>query len=164
LGFTCSICGEYHAEELRDIRLGLPDEIYALGAEERAARAWLADDFAVLDDESFYVRGLLEVPIPEVGDRFAYGAWVEVAPLRFKKLMKRWSDPRQFKPVTCFLANELPPYRQTVSLEATLRPVSVNELPTIELSEADHELVREQRDGISVDRSRELAAVVAHSM
>jgi len=57
--FVCSVCGERHDERLLDIRLGLPHDIHRLDADARARRAWLADDFAVLDDERFFVRGLL---------------------------------------------------------------------------------------------------------
>jgi hypothetical protein len=160
--FVCSVCGEYHEERMLDIRMGLPDTIHALAEEERAARTWLADDFAVLDDDWFYVRGLLELPVPELESRFAYGAWLEVTRRDFTKLQKRWHDPKQFEPLTCFLANELKPYEGTLGLEATLRPVSETKLPSVELADAPHELVREQRDGISVRRADELAAVVLH--
>jgi hypothetical protein len=162
--FTCSLCGGQHAEELRDIRLGLPDDVHALDAAERAARAWLADDFAILDECRFFVRGLLELPIPDVGGRFGYGTWVEVPARTFRHLLRRWHSPRQFEPVTGVLANELAPYHGTTRLAATLRPVSADRLPLVDLAEADHPLARDQRAGISVERSRELAAVVAHAM
>ena len=164
MGFACSVCGEYHAEELRDIRMGLPGAIFALSDEECAERTWLADDFAVLDDERFFVRGLLELPVRDDGGRFGYGTWVEVPIRTFKKLMKRWDDPQQFEPAWCLLANDLPPYDDTVRLHATLQPVAAARLPLVELDDAEHRLVDEQRDGITAERSRELAAVVAHAM
>jgi hypothetical protein len=162
VGFTCSVCGEFHAERLLDIRLGLPDDIHALDADERARRAWLADDFAVLDDRRFFVRGLLELPIEELQHRFGYGAWLEVAMPDFQELMRRWHSDEQFAPVECALANELEPYRGTVGLEATLRATSADKLPTIELHDAGHELVRAQREGISAARADQLAARVLH--
>ena len=164
MGFACSVCGEYHAEELRDIRMGLPGAIFALSDEQRTARVWLADDFAVLDDERFFVRGLLELQVRDDGGRFGYGTWVEVPSRTFATLMRRWDDPRQFTPTGCLLANDLPPYEDTVGLPATLQPVAPARLPLVELDDAEHLLVDEQRDGITVERSRELAAVVAHAM
>lgn len=164
MDFTCSVCGEQHAEELRDIRLGLPDDIHALDPQERAARAWLADDFAMLDERRYFVRGLLELPIPEVGGRFGYGTWIEVPPQTFRQLLQRWHSPEQFDPVTGVLANELAPYRATTMLEATLRPVSADKLPLVELAPGEHPLARDQRAGITLERSRELASVVAHAV
>jgi hypothetical protein len=160
--FVCSVCGEHHDERLLDIRLGLPHDIHVLDDDARARRAWLADDFAVLDDERFFVRGLLELPIPGLDDRFAYGTWLEVSMADFQELMRRWHDEEQFAAVECTLANELEPYRATVGLRATLRATAPDRLPAVELAAAPHELVRAQRAGITVDRSDELAAAVLH--
>lgn len=162
--FVCSVCGERHDTRLLDIRLGLPDDIHALDDGERRRRAWLADDFAVLDETRCFVRGLLELPIPELDARFAFGAWVEVVRERFTDLMRGWHDVAQFEPAPCVLANELEPYRGTVGLAATLRPVSVDALPLIELADAPHVIVDDQRRGITAARSDELAAVVLHRL
>jgi hypothetical protein len=160
--FVCSVCGERHDERLLDIRLGLPHVIHLLDADARSRRAWLADDFAVLDDERFFVRGLLELPIPELDGRFAYGSWVEVSMPDFQELMRHWHDEEQFGAVECTVANELEPYRETLGLDATLRATALDKLPAIELADAPHELVHDQQHGISLDRSDELAAVVLH--
>jgi hypothetical protein len=162
--FVCSVCGEHHDERLLDIRLGLPDDIHVLADDARTRRAWLADDFAVLDDERFFVRGVLELPVPRLDDRFAYGTWVEVSMPDFQELVRHWHDEEQFAAVECTLANELEPYRETVGLRATLRATSSDKLPLVELADAPHELVGAQRSGISVDRSEELAAVVLHAL
>jgi hypothetical protein len=162
MGFVCSVCGEFHAERMLDIRLSLPDPIFALDDEERDARAWLADDFAVLDEERFFVRGLLELPILELGSRFGYGTWVEVAGDEFQQLLEHWQDPDQFAPVKGTVANELAPYVGTEGLRATLSPVSVDTLPSVTLDDAAHPLVADQQAGITADRSDELAATVRH--
>lgn len=163
MGFTCSVCGRFHDERMLDIRMGLPDDIHALAEDERDERVWLSEDFAVLDDERFFVRGLLELPIPELDDRFAYGAWVEVTMRDFRKVTKRWTDPEQFAPVAAVLANELSPYRSTTWLRAELRPTTPDQLPAIELADGEHPLIQDQRQGITAARSDELAAVVLHA-
>ncbi|MDX6485282.1 MAG: hypothetical protein QOF43_435 [Gaiellaceae bacterium] len=162
MGFVCSVCGEFHDERMLDIRLGLPDAIHALTDEEREKRAWLSDDFAVLDDEHFYVRGLLDIPIPELEARFGYGIWAEVTQEEFLQLMGRWNDPVQPEPLEAVLANELSPYAGTAGLRVLFRPVSADRLPAVTLLDADHELVADQQRGISATRSDELAATVLH--
>lgn len=162
MGFTCSVCGGYHDRRLLDIRLGLPDDLHALAEDERSRRARLEDDFAVLDDARWFVRGLLELPIPELGDRFAYGAWVEVTPADFRELHARWHDPAQFAPVAGALANELAPYAATTGLGVTLRATTADRLPAIELADGGHPLIRDSRAGITAARADELAAVVRH--
>jgi hypothetical protein len=162
VGFTCSVCGEFHDRRLLDIRLALPDEIHTLAEAERTRRAYVEDDFAVLDDACFFVRGLLEVPIPELGERFAYGAWVEVPAAAFRELHAKWHDPEQFAPVAGALANELAPYAATAGLAATLRATTADRLPAIELADGGHPLIRDARSGIGAARADELAAVVGH--
>jgi hypothetical protein len=162
VGFTCSVCGEYHAERLLDVRLGLPDAIHVLDEGQRRARAWLADDFAVLDEERFFVRGLLQLPIPELEAYFGYGAWLEVDRDAFTRLLEHWHNPEQFTPAKGTLANELSPYHGTTGAPATLRATSATSLPELTLDDDAHLLGREQRGGISAARSDELAAVVLH--
>jgi hypothetical protein len=164
VGFVCSVCGEHHAGRLLDIRVSLPDVIHALSEEERERRTWLADDFAVLDDDLFFVRGLLELPIPTLESRFAYGVWIQVAQRDFTFLMEHWDDPAQlrFAPTDGTLANELGPYVATAGLPARLQPISPDLLPLVEVLAADHPLALDQRRGISESRSDELAARVLH--
>jgi len=164
VGFVCSVCGEFHAERLLDIRLALPEPIHALDEGERARRAWLAEDFAVLDERHFYLRGLLEIPVLELDSRFGYGVWLEVQQEDFQYLLEHWGDPAQdsFDPVAATLANELAPYDGTEGLHVAVQPVSAESLPSVRLLADEHPLCLDQRNGISAARSEELAATVLH--
>jgi hypothetical protein len=168
LGFVCSVCGEYHDELMLDIRMGLPEAVFALREEEREYRAEVGEDFAVFDpadgERRYFVRGLLEIPIPELESYFGYGVWIEVDADRFDRLGELWDDERGLEepPFAGKLANELTPYEGTVGLPVMLQLRDVNLLPTVELVETDHLLRAEQRGGISEARAQELAATVLH--
>jgi hypothetical protein len=167
VGFTCAVCGEYHDELLLDIRMGLPEAVFVLSEEERAARASFAEDAGVLEETDgslrFFVRGLLEIPIPELDRYFGYGTWVDVSRHDYHLLGELWSDPAaEGRAFGCRLANELSPYRETVGLAAVLRLRSVDVLPAITLENADHPLVTDQRRGIGRDEAEALASIVAH--
>jgi hypothetical protein len=163
VSFTCEVCGEAHAGELRDIRLGLPQPIFLLDEEERRSRAYVEDDFAVLDDQRYFVRALVELPIYGEDGYFGYGAWVEVTKDDVTALGELWHDEEGWRSDTFpgTLANELSPYAFTEGLPVRIRLREVNLLPLIELEDADHELVRAQRNGISSHRAHDLAATVA---
>jgi hypothetical protein len=164
VGFVCSVCGEFHPERMLDIRAGLPDAIHELNEAERGRRAWISDDFAVLDETHFYVRGLLEIPIPELESRFGYGVWLEVEQHDFAELLEHWTDPEQseFAPTPGLIANELEPYIATNGLRALLQPVSADLLPLVEVLDSAHPLALDQRHGISGPESDRLAAAVLH--
>ena len=44
VGFTCVVCGEAHAGDTRDIRMGLPEPIFRIEEDEREERAWVGED------------------------------------------------------------------------------------------------------------------------
>jgi hypothetical protein len=164
--FACDVCGETHAGETRDIRLGLPDPIFRIDEPERDKRAWVGEDSAVLRDgeaERFFVRALLELPVDGEEGYFGYGSWIEVSPGDFDVLNELWHDAEGWRsgPFTGTLANELHPYAFTEGLPVRIRLRDVRLLPLVELDETDHELVRAQRNGISAHRAHQLAATVS---
>jgi hypothetical protein len=166
VSFTCTVCGESHAGETRDIRLGLPQPIFLLDELERRRRAYVEDDFAILHAESgdrYYVRALLELPVEGEDGYFGYGAWVEVSQEDVAALGELWHDEAGWRsePFRGTLANELHPYAFTEGLSVQVRLRDVQLLPLVELDDANHELVRAQRNGISSHRAHELAATVA---
>ena len=166
MAFTCDVCGEKHAGETRDIRMGLPQPIFLLEEDERERRARVADDSAVLEGdagERFFVRALLELPIAGEDGYFGYGAWIEVTEPDFAALGELWDDEDGWRsePVAGTLANELSPYAFTEGLAVQIKLREVDLLPLVELEDGEHELVRAQRYGISSHRAHQLAATVA---
>ena len=166
MSFTCDVCGEKHAGETRDIRMGLPQPIFLLDEDERGRRSVVGDDSAVLHGDSggrFFVRALLELPIAGEEGYFGYGAWIEVSEPDFAALRELWDDEDGWRsePVAGTLANELSPYAFTEGLSLQIRLRDVELLPLVELEDGEHELVRAQRYGISPHRAHQLAATVA---
>ena len=164
--FTCDVCGETHAGETRDIRMGLPEPIFLLDDEERQTRAYVEEDFALLHGEKgdrFFVRGLLELPIDGEEAYFGYGAWIEVSETDAAALGELWNDEdgERAGPFPGTLANELSPYAFTEGLAVQIRLRDVQLLPLVELDDGEHELVRAQRRGISPHRAHQLATTVA---
>jgi len=162
VGFACAVCGETHAGETRDIRMGLPQPIFLLDEDEREHRSWVGEDAAILDGERFFVRALLELPIAGEEGYFGYGAWVEVSEPAYAALVGLWHDEDGWRsePFAGTLANELSPYAFTDGLPVRLRLRDVRLLPLVELEDGEHELVRAQRHGISPHRAHQLAATV----
>ena len=166
MAFTCDVCGEKHAGETRDIRMGLPQPIFLLDEEERRSRAYVEEDFAVLRAERgdrYFVRALLELPIDGEDGYFGYGAWIEVSEADVAALGELWDDEEgeRAEPFAGALANELSPYAFTEGLPVRIRMRDVQLLPVVELQDGEHELVRAQRHGISPHRAHQLAATVA---
>ncbi|MBA3348024.1 MAG: DUF2199 domain-containing protein [Actinobacteria bacterium] len=166
MSFTCDACGKTHAGATRDIRMGLPEPIFTLDEQERRARAYVEEDFAVLhgpDGDRHFVRALLELPIEDEPGYFGYGAWVEVVEADARTLIELWNDEEgdRAEPFPGRLANELRPYASTEGLAVRIRLRDVKLLPRVELEDGEHELVGAQRHGISAHHAHQLAATVA---
>jgi hypothetical protein len=148
-----------------DIRMHLPDPIFDLPEEERAERAQVIEDACVLDPKSptarYFVRGLVELPIRDIDDYFAFGAWVEVDRGAFQKIGDLWWDEhgRDEPPFPGRLANELGPYVSTSGLGCEVQLREASRVPSITLR-SDHALTKDQRSGITMERVHALAAAV----
>ncbi|HEX8025536.1 MAG TPA: DUF2199 domain-containing protein, partial [Candidatus Limnocylindrales bacterium] len=71
----------------------------------------------------------------------------------------RVADP----PYPGLLANDLSTvYPSTLNLKLGIRSRPVGQRPALELEAADHPLAIEQRDGITVDRVREINSLLRH--
>ncbi|MGX5175347.1 DUF2199 domain-containing protein [Aliikangiella sp. IMCC44653] len=74
----CECCGELHDAENIDIVFKKPMSYFLVPEAERENRLdHESDDFIVIDNSTFLVRGVLPIPVHE-HDEFCWGAWVKV--------------------------------------------------------------------------------------
>jgi len=140
-----------------------PDNWYALSAEERATRAQINDDQCIIDDKEFYLRGCLEIPvIDHPDDPFVWLVWVSVSAESFQYTSDRWTDeigPDE-APRFGWLSNQIHGYplpADGVKCHVHLRSGDLRS--TIELEPTNYSLAVEQREGITLERIQEIAAM-----
>ncbi len=160
--FTCSICGKTHIG-LPDLAFDTPHYYAALPEEEKSRSAQLTTDSCVIDNRDFFVRGVLEIPLQERKDRFAYGVWVTLSKTNFASYLElsESSDPGQTG-YFGWLSNQLPGYPDTLNLKTHVHLRPYPQRPSIELEPTDHPLAVEQQQGISLDRLREILELNEH--
>lgn len=73
--YKCDCCGIVH-EGAPSFANDEPFQAFAVPEKEKASRVKLNSDLCVLDDEHYYIRATLEVPINETDDGFLWGVWV----------------------------------------------------------------------------------------
>jgi hypothetical protein len=47
----------------------------------------------VIDNEHYFVRGLVELPLVDGGGPFAWGVWVSLSKANFERASALWKDP-----------------------------------------------------------------------
>ncbi|WP_405013948.1 DUF2199 domain-containing protein [Kitasatospora sp. NBC_01539] len=162
-GFTCTCCGEYHPETPMDF--ASPAPAYWLPGEERHPASLLTDDQCVIKGESFFVRARVEIPVVGRDTVFTWGVWVSLSDRNYARAGELWetagreSEPPAFG----WLSTELPVYApSTVNLRTMVHTRPVGERPVVEIEPTDHPLAVEQRNGITMERVREIAGALLH--
>jgi hypothetical protein len=163
--WTCASCGEEHVGLPLDFAFDEP----AFWDGGRGPDDHLTSDLCTWTDDDgtlcHFVRGVLELPVVETGDRVAYGVWGSLSDDSFERLLAVWDDERRVEepPYFSWLSNSIPGYPETLGLKANVITRTPELRPAIVLLEDDHPLAREQREGITIERVREIASLLLHA-
>lgn len=163
LGFECSCCGEWHAELPMAFHAEAP--VYWTPELAGAPGCELTSDQCVIHGEHFFVRGLIELPVVDTGEMFAWGVWVSLSAQSFEHVSERWyvEGRERDEPYFGWLSSALPYEPATVNLKTNVHSRPVGARPFIELEPTDHPLAVEQRDGITQARVRQIAEQALHA-
>jgi hypothetical protein len=156
--WRCGTCGEEHGEPPRDLGFELPDAVFALSGEERAARASYDSERCTLDARRHFVRAVLDVPTPDAvaedgDDRVSFGVWVEVGRRDLDAIVAFTGEPdERERPVyQGTVANDIAGVPGALGLAVIVRPTSATQRPTLQVLDMDHPLGQWQSGGIAWD-------------
>jgi hypothetical protein len=166
--WVCSTCGKRHVDLPLAFHVEAPDP-WVSSPPEAQATGELSSDMCVLElkgDISYFIRGLLEIPVIDGPGPFAWGVWSTLSELNMRRAAELWevegreSEPPYFG----WLANSLPLYPETFGLKVNVHTRPVGQRPFIEVEPTEHPLAVEQRDGIKRERVREIAEYWIHTL
>jgi hypothetical protein len=164
-GFKCSCCGLYHEELPFSYGSDAPIYWYGIPEKEREARAQLTSDLCVMDDQHYFIRGCLELPILDgKGRLFDWNVWVSLSKQSFEKVIETWDavGREHNDPMFGWLSTRLPYEPDTINLKTMVHIRSVGTRPYIELEPTDHPLALEQKLGLTIKRVQEIAEMILH--
>jgi hypothetical protein len=162
--WRCSVCGAEHEGLPHDWAFEKPRYWDGPRTEDDV----LGEDVCVWTDDggerAYFIRGLLTIPVVDDGDDLRYGVWSTLSKQSFDRVLELWDDPRRVEepPYFGWLASAPPGYPDTRGLSVDVVTSELEQRPRFVLHDGDHPLVREQREGITVDRLRELAELNLH--
>lgn len=131
---------------------------------EFSERVDLTKDQCVVDEEHFFVRGHLEIPITDLDTDFAWSVWCSLSRESFIDASLRWDDEdRVGTSYFGWLCTDLPCYEEsTLNLKANVVFQQVGTVMRVELHECDHALCAEQTNGIDRKRVEAIAHQILH--
>jgi len=137
-----------------------PQPVLELSELHRRHRTRPADDGVVLDDCRFFVRGELYIPVQDEAENqpLGYVCWVELGERGHLIVESTRSQPgrEMLAPLPAELANSLPPFYDTMGLEALLVLQPLGERPRIILG-SPGPLTELQQNGLTPAEFRALA-------
>ena len=152
LAYRCATCGETH-NDLPDVGLLWPDPYFDVPEVERSVRVKATSDTCAIDDEHFFIRGVILVPLLGGRDYFGLGVWVSQKRENFQTYMEYFDSP-DIGPFFGWLSNRISYYERDTFLLKTMAPFQSNhQRPLIKLEPSDHPLYTDYADGISIDKA-----------
>ncbi|WP_044000852.1 DUF2199 domain-containing protein [Hymenobacter swuensis] len=154
MSYQCACCGRTH-EELPDIGSAMPYMIHDVSEEERQDRVVLTADMCILDDEHYFIRGVLEIPVHEQEQTLGFGVWVSQKAEHFHAYREQ-PDSTDIGPFFGWFCTEVNAFSPTILLKSKAHFIGNGQRPSIELEPTDHPLAVAQREGISLARAWEI--------
>ena len=156
MSYRCATCGEFH-NDLPDVGIDKPDYYWEVPAAERAERVEITSDTCIVDDEHFFIRGVVEIPILESARTFGFGVWVSQKRENFQTYLDNF-DSNQIGPFFGWLSNRIAFYEDDTLLLKTMAHFrGAGMRPTIELEATEHQLSKDQTNGITMEKAWDIA-------
>jgi len=152
MNYKCPVCGKEH-DDLPDIGSDRPEHYWDIPESERSKRIKLTGDTCVINDELFFVRGVIDIPIHDYHESFGFGVWVSHKKENFEKYVAN-PDSEEVGPFFGWLSTEINYYSPSTQMLKTMAHYrSGNLRPSIVLEPSDHPLSQDQQNGISLDKA-----------
>lgn len=161
--FKCRTCEQWH-EGVPSLVAEAPLYYYSIPEAERAVRCDLTTDVCIIDEEFFFVRGLIEIPVESLEEIFSWGVWMSLSKASFDEYLAHHDNAARaaLGPYFGWLSAALPAYPDTENLKTRVHPREPGLRPLVELEPTDHPLAIEQRQGISQQRLAEILEISLH--
>jgi hypothetical protein len=158
---VCATCGKLHPAEEAELTFRLPDAIHSLAVADREARCHISSDICALDEERFFVRGLVPIPVSGRDRPYCIGAWAEIPECSFNTIYELWDDPDQAAagPFAGVLANAVSEIGSPAGLPVEVRLTGPTTRPEFRVLDQASVLGSEQARGIDSHRALEYTAM-----
>ena len=150
--YRCSICGKTH-EGLPDLGFRWPDPYFGVPESEREARIKATTDVCAIDDEDFFIRGVIQIPIKGQNESFGLGVWVSQKRENYQTYLDNF-DTADIGPFFGWLCNRIAFYEVNTWAHPTTAHFQGKGLrPLIRPEPSTHPLFKDFSDGVTMDRA-----------
>lgn len=125
---------------------------------------FLSEDFCIIGGDSFFVRGVLDIPVHGLPEKFGFGLWSCLSRTNFDLYVDRFDngDYAGLGPWTGWFSNRIATFDDVLRQPCWVYPQLDRQRPVIALDDAEHPLSLAQEHGISPERVLEIYAAYGH--
>jgi len=162
--YRCETCGQIHEGPVLGYRFDAPFPYHMIPEAQRAARVQLNEETCIIDGNSYFILGNLELQIIGSDQKFVWSPWVSLSEKNFKRAIELWHETgrEQEPPYFGWLCSWFPTYPALSEVKTLVHTRAVGLRPLIELEPTDFLLSREQRDGLTWERVHQINAAIEH--
>lgn len=157
----CSCCGEPIDWPPLDYGMDAPWRDF-VPEDEFDKRVRLKHDTCVIDDQTFFLRGNVMIPVLGTPELLAFGVWCSVSAKSYERILELWDSPTQSEepPFFGWLMTGLPGYSEpTLHAKTSIQLQGPTAVPRVQVI-PDHPLSQEQVSGITPERLAEFARLI----
>ena len=148
MSFRCSRCGETH-DGLPEYGFRFPDYYFGVPEGERESRIICNSDLCAIDNEEFFIRGVIPIPVHDQDADFGIGVWVSQKKENFE-IYKKYFDSAEIGPFFGWLSNRIPFYEESsINLKTMVYFQGNNQRPLIHLEKENHPLCKAFHNGLT---------------
>ena len=156
MSYSCTCCGKVH-DDLPDVAFDMPGYARSIPGDEQSQRVKIDSDLCAVDQEHFFIRGVLLIPIINHNQSLGFGVWVSQKRENFQCYLANY-DSEKIGPFFGWLSNEFNFKGQpTLNLKTMAHFQGNGQRPLIELEESNHPLYLAQKNGITLDEAWKIA-------
>lgn len=148
--YKCSCCGQEYEEIPLCFGSDYPDYYFSVPPDEREKRIELTESLCVVDEEHFFHRCRLTIPINDYKEDFIWNVWTSISKDNFIKRNDLWTNPNRINepPYFGWLQTIIPTYGETLNIKTMAYEQPAGLIPKLEIIEENHMLYIDQKNGI----------------
>ena len=153
MAWSCRLCGVEHDDLPTCFGIEAPWRALVPEA-DFSRRVELTNDQCVVDEQTFFVRGHVEIPIHGHDEPLAFAVWSSLSQDSFVDMTTRWNAPDRANDAPYFgwLSSPIWIYPDTINLPLSVQSRPPGLTPLFLIKDEQHALAIDQREGISIAR------------
>jgi hypothetical protein len=161
--FKCSNCDKTH-EGVPSFNLEVPIYYYSIPEEQRDERMKLTSETCILDNEHFFAKGIIEIPIKDKKEGITFCVWVSLSESNFKLFQESLNskEASNYPQMFGWFSSNVDTFGDCINLKTNMVFRDNHLRPLIDIEPTNHPLSVACNNGFSQENAQKLIEYYLH--